>query len=132
MGSATQKAKPRREAASEPGGKRVSNSCLKFFGARRITRLRARLRRHETARQARNDAKIFATDSDDAGFAPNKKPPRAEAWRLIVKYWVRLPELKGSAADDLTVDYDVNAIGAHSERARTQIVNVLATVDSEV
>jgi hypothetical protein len=28
MGSATQKAKPRREAASEPGGKRVSNSCL--------------------------------------------------------------------------------------------------------
>jgi hypothetical protein len=28
MGSATQKAKPRREAVSEPGGKRVSNSCL--------------------------------------------------------------------------------------------------------
>jgi hypothetical protein len=27
MGSATQKAKPRREAASEPGSKRVSNSC---------------------------------------------------------------------------------------------------------
>jgi hypothetical protein len=30
MGSATQKAKPRPEAASEPGGKRVSNSCLGF------------------------------------------------------------------------------------------------------
>ena len=50
----------------------------------------------------------------------------------MVKYWLRLPELKGSAAHDLTVDYDVNAIGTYSERTRTQIVNVLATVDSEV
>ena len=95
-------------------------------------RLRARLRRDKTARQARNDAKIFATDSDDTGFAPNKKPPRGEAWRLMVKYWLCLPELKGSAAYDLTVDYDVNAIGAYSESTRTQIVNVLATVDPEV
>ena len=75
---------------------------------------------------------MFATDSDDARFAPNKKPPRREAWRLMVKYWLDLPELKGSAAHDLTVDYDVNAIGTNSERTRTQIVNVLATVDSEV
>ena len=94
--------------------------------------LRARLRRDETARQARNDTKTCAMDSDEPGLAPNKKPPRAEAWRPIVKYWLCLPELKGSAAHDLTVDYDVNAIGANTERTRTQIVNVLATVDSEV
>jgi len=50
----------------------------------------------------------------------------------MVKYWLRLPELKGSAAHDLTVDYDVNAIGTNSERTRTQVVNVLATIDPEV
>ena len=71
-------------------------------------------------------------DSDDAGFAPNKRPPRGRAWRPIVKYWLRLPELKGSAAHDLTVDYDVNAIGTNSEHTRTQVVNVLATIDPEV
>jgi hypothetical protein len=32
------------------------NSCLKFFGARRITRLRARLRQDSVAWQAANDA----------------------------------------------------------------------------
>ena len=49
-----------------------------------------------------------------------------------VKYWLRLPELKGSAAHDLTVDYDVNAIGTNSERTRAQIVNVLTAINSEV
>ena len=43
-----------------------------------------------------------------------------------------LPQRERSVAYDLTVDYDVNAIGTYSERTRTQIVNVLATVDSEV
>ena len=71
-------------------------------------------------------------DSDDAGFASNNQSPRGEAWRLIVKYWLRLSELKSSAAHDLTVDYDVNAIGTNSERTRTQVVNVLATIDPEV
>lgn len=80
----------------------------------------------------RINADLFATDSHDAGFVPNKKPPRGEAWRLMVNYWLCLAELKGSAAHDLTVDYDVNAIGANTERTRTQVVNVLATVDSEV
>src|SRR5206468_6923591 len=32
----------------------------------------------------------------------------------------------------LTVDLDVNAIGAHSESTRAQIVDVLTAVDSEV
>ena len=70
--------------------------------------------------------------TDDAGFAPKKKPPRGEAWRLMVKYRLHLPELKGSAACDLTVDYDLNAIGAHAERTRTQIVDVLAAINPEV
>ena len=39
----------------------------------------------------------------------------SEAWRLIVRYWLGLLELKGSAAYNLTVDYDVHAIGANSE-----------------
>ena len=55
MGSATQKAKPRREAASEPGGKRVSNSCrgcrclkgfalLVYFVGKKIIRSRSWMR----------------------------------------------------------------------------------------
>jgi hypothetical protein len=41
-------------------------------------------------------------------------------------------ELKGSAAYKLTVDVDVHAIGANSERSRVQVVYVLAIADPEV
>ena len=43
-----------------------------------------------------------------------------------------LPQRERSAAYNLTVDYDVRAIGTYSERTRTQVVNVLATIDPEV
>ena len=50
----------------------------------------------------------------------------------MVKYWLHLPELKGSAASDLTVDYYVYAIGPHAEGTRTHIVDVLAAINPEV
>ena len=43
-----------------------------------------------------------------------------------------LPQLEGSAAYNLTVDLDVDAIGADSECTHAQIVYVLAVIDSEV
>ena len=35
--------------------------------------------------------------------------------------WLPLVQLKGTAAHNFTVDYDVNAIGAHSKCTRVQI-----------
>jgi hypothetical protein len=43
-----------------------------------------------------------------------------------------LPQREGGAAYNLSADDDVNAVGAHAERTRTQIVYVLAAIDSEV
>ena len=43
-----------------------------------------------------------------------------------------LLELERCAAYDLVVDLDVQPIGADSQAARSQIVYVLAAVDSEV
>jgi hypothetical protein len=45
---------------------------------------------------------------------------------------LRLFQLKDCAAYNLIVDLDVNAISAHSECTRTQIVDVLAAIDPEV
>ena len=42
-----------------------------------------------------------------------------------------LLQLEGSAAYNLIVDHDVYLIGALSESARVQIVDVLAVIDSE-
>lgn len=44
----------------------------------------------------------------------------------------RLPQLENRAAYNLVVDFDVDLIRANSERARVQIVNVLAAIDPEV
>ena len=44
----------------------------------------------------------------------------------------RLLQLKDSAAYNLTVDLDVDAIGTGSECTRAQIVYVLTTINSEV
>jgi hypothetical protein len=43
-----------------------------------------------------------------------------------------LPQRERSVAYNLTVDQYVNAIGAHAERTRTQIVDVLAAINPEV
>ena len=43
-----------------------------------------------------------------------------------------LPQRERSVAYNLTVDQYLNAIGTHAEGTRTQIVNVLATIDPEV
>src|SRR5204862_6889019 len=43
-----------------------------------------------------------------------------------------LLQLEDSAAYNLTVDFDVDAVRAHSECTRTEIVDVLAAVDPEV
>lgn len=43
-----------------------------------------------------------------------------------------LVELKHGAAYNLTVDLDIHAIGAKSERTRAQVVCVLTAVDPEV
>ena len=43
-----------------------------------------------------------------------------------------LPQRERSVAYQLTVDQYVNAIGAHAERTRTQIVDVLAAINPEV
>ena len=43
-----------------------------------------------------------------------------------------LPQRERSVAYNLTADYDLNAIGAHAERTRTQIVDVLAAINPEV
>ena len=43
-----------------------------------------------------------------------------------------LPQRERSVAYNLTVDQYVNAIGAHAERTRTQIVYVLAAINPEV
>jgi len=50
------------------------------------------------------------------------------------RFWMFrfLPQREASATYNLTADYDVNAVGAHAERTRTQIVYVLATIDPEV
>jgi len=43
-----------------------------------------------------------------------------------------LPQRERSVAYNLTVDQYVNAIGAHAERTRTEIVHVLAAINPEV
>ena len=43
-----------------------------------------------------------------------------------------LPQRERSVAYNLTADYDLNAIGAHAKRTRTQIVDVLAAINPEV
>jgi hypothetical protein len=44
----------------------------------------------------------------------------------------RLFQLKSSRPDGCAVDHDINAIRADSERARVQVIDVLATIDPEV
>ena len=46
--------------------------------------------------------------------------------------WLTLFQSKGSAAYNDTVNLDFNAICADSQRAGTQIVNILTAIGSEV
>jgi len=58
------------------------------------------------------------------------------AYLLVAAVWgansQRLFELKDTAAYNLTVDQNVHAICADSERARAQIVYVLAAINCKV